>query len=169
MGGIYRGNAAFLLAGVLLALSTATRLALLLALPAGAIAGYEAVASLALGLLFDLVVAAFVCAPLYVVIVLAPAGLAAARPWRGFILLWWAAIAYGLTLVAVAEWLFWDEFGGRFNFIAVDYLLYTHEVWSNIRESYPVGTLLVAFALPALPRLSCCGSASGREPRRRSR
>ena len=38
-------------------------------------------------------------------------------------------------LLPVAEWLFWDEFGGRFNFIAVDYLLYTHEVLGNIWES----------------------------------
>jgi len=55
----------------------------------------------------------------------------------------WAA-AWGtlfLTLFAVAaisEFAFWEEFGNRFDFIAVDYLVYTHEVIGNIRESYPV-------------------------------
>ena len=43
---------------------------------------------------------------------------------------------------AVAEALFWDEFSSRFNFIAVDYLIYTTEVVKNILESYPVIPLL---------------------------
>ena len=43
-----------------------------------------------------------------------------------------------MLFVAVAEATFWLEFSTRFNFIAVDYLLYTHEVIGNIRESYPV-------------------------------
>lgn len=49
---------------------------------------------------------------------------------------------YGLFFIEVSEWMFWDEFGVRFNFIAVDYLIYTHEVVSNIIESYPLGWLL---------------------------
>jgi len=52
--------------------------------------------------------------------------------------------------VAVSEWLFWEEFGARFNFIAVDYLLYTHEVLANIWQSYPTGKLLVVLALAAV-------------------
>ena len=40
-----------------------------------------------------------------------------------------------LLFGAVAETTFWLEFTTRFNFIAVDYLLYTHEVIGNIRES----------------------------------
>ncbi len=46
-----------------------------------------------------------------------------------------------------AAWIFWDEFQSAFNFIAVDYLVYTNEVIANITESYPVwsiiGTLVV--------------------------
>ena len=45
---------------------------------------------------------------------------------------------------AVAETLFWEEFSSRFNFIAVDYLIYTTEVLKNIKESYPVIPLLSA-------------------------
>ncbi len=50
---------------------------------------------------------------------------------------------------AHAEWFFWNEFSTRFNFIAVDYLVYTKEVLGNIRESYPmhwVYTSVIAFA-----------------------
>ena len=54
---------------------------------------------------------------------------------------------YGLFFLILAEWTFWDEFGVRFNFIAVDYLIYTHEVVQNIIESYPLGKLLTGVFL----------------------
>ncbi|MCO6564105.1 MAG: LTA synthase family protein [Apibacter sp.] len=38
----------------------------------------------------------------------------------------------------ISEFLFWNEFGVRYNFIAVDYLIYTNEVIGNILESYPI-------------------------------
>lgn len=57
--------------------------------------------------------------------------------------------AYLLLFDAAAEWFFWDEFSTRFNFIAVDYLVYTHEVIGNIRESYPVGWLLALIGAAA--------------------
>ncbi len=50
-----------------------------------------------------------------------------------------------------AEVIFWEEFKRRFNFIAVDYLIYTYEVVKNINESYPipflVGGIVVATAV----------------------
>ncbi|MBU0910217.1 MAG: LTA synthase family protein, partial [Proteobacteria bacterium] len=56
---------------------------------------------------------------------------------------------YGLLFTGVAEWVFWDEFGARFNFIAVDYLVYTTEVVGNIYESYPLPTILGSLLLAA--------------------
>lgn len=41
-----------------------------------------------------------------------------------------------------AELTFWLEFESRFNFIAVDYLVYTYEVIQNINESYPLPVLI---------------------------
>ncbi len=46
------------------------------------------------------------------------------------------------VFTSFAEYFFWNEFQSRFNFIAVDYLIYTTEVLRNIRESYPLGWLL---------------------------
>jgi len=43
---------------------------------------------------------------------------------------------------AVSEYFFWNEFGVRYNFIAVDYLIYTNEVIRNIIESYPIVPLV---------------------------
>jgi len=40
------------------------------------------------------------------------------------------------------EFTFWDEFERRYNFIAVDYLIYTYEVVKNINESYPLPILI---------------------------
>jgi len=41
-----------------------------------------------------------------------------------------------------AELTFWQEFESRFNFIAVDYLIYTYEVINNVNESYPLPLLI---------------------------
>lgn len=62
------------------------------------------------------------------------------------------AIYVGAILFnGVSEYFFWSEFGVRYNFIAVDYLVYTHEVVGNIMESYPIlpiaGVLLVVTLL----------------------
>lgn len=66
---------------------------------------------------------------------------------------WFAYIAYFIAFAiilfnGVSEYFFWEEFGVRYNFIAVDYLVYTTEVLTNIWESYPipllVGTILLA-------------------------
>jgi len=43
-----------------------------------------------------------------------------------------------IILNSVSEYFFWNEFGVRYNFIAVDYLIYTNEVIGNIMESYPI-------------------------------
>jgi phosphoglycerol transferase MdoB-like AlkP superfamily enzyme len=57
------------------------------------------------------------------------------------------ALLYGLFFVAASELVFWNEFSVRFNFIAVDYLVYTTEVVGNIRESYPIFTWLALLVL----------------------
>lgn len=64
----------------------------------------------------------------------------------GFALL----LLYGLLFVAASELVFWNEFSVRFNFIAVDYLVYTNEVIGNIRESYPIGRWLALLVVGAL-------------------
>ena len=51
---------------------------------------------------------------------------------------------------AVSEYFFWNEFGVRYNFIAVDYLIYTTEVIGNIMESYPIVPLFSAILSVAL-------------------
>jgi phosphoglycerol transferase MdoB-like AlkP superfamily enzyme len=51
---------------------------------------------------------------------------------------------YVIVFSCFSEWFFWEEFQSRFNFIAVDYLIYTTEVIGNIMESYPMHKLVSA-------------------------
>ncbi|KGO81696.1 phosphoglycerol transferase MdoB-like AlkP superfamily enzyme [Flavobacterium cauense R2A-7] len=50
---------------------------------------------------------------------------------------------------AVSEFFFWNEFGVKYNFIAVDYLVYTNTVIGNIMESYPVVPLFAGIGIVA--------------------
>jgi phosphoglycerol transferase MdoB-like AlkP superfamily enzyme len=72
-----------------------------------------------------------------------------------------------ITLIAVinagGEITFWDEFSVRYNFIAVDYLIYTTEVLGNIWESYNIpligtGILLATIAVIFLVRKNIIAS-----------
>ncbi|MBS1741701.1 MAG: sulfatase-like hydrolase/transferase [Bacteroidetes bacterium] len=70
--------------------------------------------------------------------------------WRSAILQGWIfLVTFILVFNAVSEFVFWQEFSGRYNFIAVDYLIYTNEVIGNIRESYPLPAIITAVFIAA--------------------
>lgn len=51
------------------------------------------------------------------------------------------AVTVGLMVTIflwISEWYFFAEFESRFNTVAIDYLIYPHEVFTNLRESYPL-------------------------------
>lgn len=100
----------------------------------------------ALGLLYDLGTLSLLLLPVVLFLGLVPARWIRWRAsrWIGAVAL--HASVFAVIFGAVAEVLFWEEFGTRFNFIAVDYLVYSTEVVGNIRESYPLGWILLATA-----------------------
>ncbi|MCP4635515.1 MAG: LTA synthase family protein [Methyloversatilis sp.] len=111
--------------------------------------GGHAVHVFARGLWFDLATLAWMVSPLLLLSALLPARLRASA---AFGRLRWVALGGVVALLlfgALSEVVFWEEFSTRFNFIAVDYLVYTQEVIGNILESYPVGRLLAGIALLA--------------------
>lgn len=55
-----------------------------------------------------------------------------------------------VILNAACEVVFWSEFGVRYNFIAVDYLVYTNEVVGNIVESYPIRWWMLCLVVATL-------------------
>jgi hypothetical protein len=104
---------------------------------------------LAMGLWFDMAVLCFLLVPflLYEAAFGNRWRAAAWQRWARYLVFWF--VTASLLFNALAEFLFWVEFETRFNFIAVDYLVYTREVVGNIRESYPVTQLLLAIGLVA--------------------
>lgn len=110
----------------------------------------SASAVLGTGLAFDLVTLGLALPVLLLIESLLGTRKQAGRIRRGVVLTTALLGLYALGFGVMAEWFFWDEFAVRFNFIAVDYLVYTSEVIGNIRESFPVGTLLSTLAVVTL-------------------
>ncbi|GAB0058548.1 Phosphoglycerol transferase I [Candidatus Magnetaquicoccaceae bacterium FCR-1] len=96
------------------------------------------------GLLFDILAAFYFSIPLILYLIFLPDRILRHPVQRLLFKLVYFCALYVLIFNGVSEWIFWDEFGVRYNFIAVDYLVYTHEVIGNIRQSYPVPKLLSA-------------------------
>ncbi len=101
------------------------------------------------GVWFDLVVTCAMLAPVFLYEAILPNRWRASR-WHSFLRIIWLWLSTAVLLFgAVAEITFWMEFTTRFNFIALDYLIYTQEVIGNIRQSYPVGWILAAIGVLA--------------------
>ncbi|WP_339518023.1 LTA synthase family protein [Pseudomonas proteolytica] len=102
------------------------------------------------GLLYDLGFLAYAALPLGLYLLLCPPALWRRRGHRWFLQGVLTVSLFAMLFTSVAEWLFWDEFGVRFNFIAVDYLVYSDEVLNNLLESYPIAKLLSLLAILAI-------------------
>jgi phosphoglycerol transferase MdoB-like AlkP superfamily enzyme len=102
-----------------------------------------------IGFLFDLGTVSFFAIPYLLYLLLIP------KKWYGSLfdrIVTCFLYSLGLLIFLFsffAEFTFWEEFQRRFNFIAVDYLIYTYEVVKNINESYPI-PLLVGMILALL-------------------
>jgi phosphoglycerol transferase MdoB-like AlkP superfamily enzyme len=99
------------------------------------------------GLWFDIAVA-FIAAPVFLIFpLILPNSYLSGRLDRFVAFFGFVLLTISMLFQACAEYFFWDEFTTRFNFIAVDYLIYTQEVLGNIFESYPVFPLLAAISV----------------------
>ena len=134
--------------GCFLFLSTGTRVVLRLATGAATQASWSTdLRIFGTGLAYDAVTFLYLAWPLVLLLWLLPRRWARLRRGRWPVAALCFLLLSVLGFVAIAEWTFWDEFQTRFNFIAVDYLVYTTEVLGNIRQSYPVGIILGGLAL----------------------
>ncbi len=139
-------------AAVFLALNTSVRFALLV-FEGSASAGLSAsglAGMFASGLLYDVAALAYLVVPFAVLALVWPNSPRGRRGHAISAMALLAAVLAGLLFTAVAEGVFWNEFASRFNFIAVDYLVYTREVIGNVQQSYPVGLILSGIAAAAV-------------------
>lgn len=96
------------------------------------------------GLLFDLGVSSFLVLPFSLYLLLLPMKWSNTSANRIIIYTGFFLTTLLVLFSFFAEFTFWQEFESRFNFIAVDYLIYTYEVIHNINESYPLPLLITA-------------------------
>ena len=113
----------------------------------GLFAPWPLLPALAIGVLFDVGVATFFLLPLGLLVAVWPNGRSGLR---ATVLVMLLPLIVVMVLVGASEFTFWNEFASRFNFIAVDYLIYTNEVVGNIRESYNLPLLLSTVGLLSL-------------------
>ncbi|MFN8252227.1 MAG: sulfatase-like hydrolase/transferase [Ferruginibacter sp.] len=108
------------------------------------------------GLFYDLVVSSFFAIPVALYCWLMKDSWYQKKWQRIPLFILFFIITLILVLNTGSEIVFWDEFNVRYNFIAVDYLIYTTEVLNNIWESYNIpliaggvllATLLILFFL----------------------
>lgn len=137
-----------LVTGAWLVIFFLTRMVLLLTHLDEAGSGFLSV--FGIGFLYDLGFIAYAALPMGLYLLLCPPALWRRRGHRWFLQGLLTVSLFAMLFTSVAEWLFWDEFGVRFNFIAVDYLVYSDEVLNNLLESYPIGTLLSMLAVLAV-------------------
>lgn len=103
---------------------------------------YDFLRTLFTGLFFDIGTITFIVLPAILYYVLLPNRWIGSRMDRVLVWFFTCLTLFILVFTFFAELTFWDEFKSRFNFIAVDYLIYTHEVVSNIEQSYPLPLLI---------------------------
>ncbi len=100
-----------------------------------------------IGFFYDLVVCSFFAIPVALYCWLMKDSWYRKSVQRIPLFLFFFIIIFILVLNAGGEIIFWDEFGVRYNFIAVDYLIYTTEVLENIWESYNIPLIGAAVVL----------------------
>ncbi|WP_443946257.1 LTA synthase family protein [Pedobacter sp. AW1-32] len=99
------------------------------------------------GLLYDLSAASFAIIPLVIYLWILSSKWYSSETSKILLFIYFFIVVFTLMFNIVSEWFFWQEFSVRYNFIAVDYLVYTTEVIGNIRQSYPINTILCALIL----------------------
>lgn len=99
------------------------------------------------GLFYDLVAISYFIIPFVFYLVFVPDKLFNTKIHRWISYVFFIISIGVLVFSAIGEWFFWEEFSVRYNFIAVDYLVYTHEVIANIKQSYPMPTIIFGMLL----------------------
>ncbi len=107
---------------------------------------YEYIKSFSYGFLYDLITFSWIATILFIFDFIwkkNDSGIFS-KYWSSLI---WFLFVFIILLTTISEIIFWSEFQSRFNFIAVDYLIYTNEVVKNILESYAFFEVITAIGI----------------------
>lgn len=103
-----------------------------------------------IGFFYDAVTMFYFAIPFVLYLIFVPDKMFHHRLHKPFIYLVSFLVIFIMVFDGVAEYFFFYEFGTRFNFIAIDYLIYTRELINNVKESYPLLPLFSGMALISL-------------------
>ncbi len=136
-----------LIALTLLVLQTLLRVVLLARFGASEATATDIARIFSIGLVSDLFVILAACLPMILWFTFVPHKFLRSTAhkfiWRFWMIGFWTFTVFAL----IAEFFFFEEFRSRFNTVAVDYLLFPHEVFINIWDTYPVAWVLLAAIL----------------------
>lgn len=147
-----RFSGLYILSVIFLAVSFALRTALCIRSAADADFTFPLLAKIyAVGLLFDFATCFYCSVPLFLYLLFISDKTFKTKINRRFLTGLYLVLLCAILFDVFAEWLFWGEFDGRFNFVAIDYFTYPRQIIRNIIESYPVAPLFaVLFAATAV-------------------
>lgn len=152
----HRFGPVFLVVALLCSISLITRVALLI-YSASAVdwSILNLLKILVVGLFYDLAAASFAVIPIVIYLWIFPSKWYTSKFNRILLFIYFFFVVFTLIFNAISEWFFWEEFSVRYNFIAVDYLVYTTEVIGNIRQSYPINSIMVGLVIATLLIVYC--------------
>lgn len=104
-------------------------------------------AILGLGFVNDFMELSYLLLAFSLYLLIVPERIYGSRFGRMVMAMFMGLLVFGLLYLCAVQYFFFDEFAARFNLVAVDYLIYPHEVLINIWESYPVGRVLGLMAV----------------------
>jgi phosphoglycerol transferase MdoB-like AlkP superfamily enzyme len=104
----------------------------------------------ALGLYNDTINFGYVAVPIILYLILVPEKIYHSKFQKYLSHVFCFLVIALFSFQAHSEWFFWNEFSSRFNFIAIDYLIYTKEVLGNIKESYPMHLVYLSIFISSL-------------------
>lgn len=102
--------------------------------------------TLLLGLINDSIALCYLLAPIFLLLTFMPQRLYQSRAGCLIVAATSWLSCFSILYLSVIQYYFFKEFHARFNLVAVDYLIYPHEVFINIYQSYHVASTLLIMA-----------------------
>ena len=107
----------------------------------------EVLKTFAVGFVYDVVVGFDYCVPLALLLVCLPFRWLDLKKGRYPVYVLIFLMDFFVLFVAFSQFIFWNEFHRNFNFIAVDYLVYSTEILGTFVETYNVFVIIAAFVV----------------------
>lgn len=130
--------------------SLALRLVLALSFARDISGGSDWLKVFLVGLHLDLVVSWFAVLPFWILVLSCPERWFRRSGFQWGVYVFNVVFWVGAIFLGIAEFFFFEEFRSRFNTVAIDYLLYPHEVFVNIWDSYPVPAVIAGCCFGAI-------------------